>query len=563
MKSAAEPVRARAETHPRRMLDRYEILAEIAQGGMGTVYLARLGGAGGFERLFAVKLMHEHLAQEETFVTMLLDEARTAAHIHHPNAVGIIDVRESPVGYYLVMNYVDGFSLAQLLDHPSLQREERIRIATRLVADAAHGLHAAHTAKSAKGEKLNIVHRDVSPQNILVGTDGMGRIVDFGIALAASRVAASRPGMLKGKPSYMAPEQARGEACDARADVFALGIVLWEALTGARLFYADMDIATLVKVMECVVEPPTKHVPELPEAMSAMVMKSLQRDAKDRYTTARDMAIALERAAESAGLLASAHEVEEVIERLFESEIATRQSAVTKRLAESTGPEQPLDRVGLASISRLIPRPRRDEVSAVESSYGGSRSDPDLPATRASRPGVEARSGVRQSAVPRTPVSGMHPDVDAHASTRLSDRPDATSPVPLQSAASPDPARSRLLIGAAIAVTVLAIGGAIAVALSGGEEAAAPAPVAPAPVVEAPAPVQVEAPTQVEAPVQVEAPAPVVEAVAPVVEAVAPVVEAPAAPRAPRTRRATTTTEPASPSAPSAPQLETNPYLTH
>ncbi|AKF07648.1 serine/threonine-protein kinase [Sandaracinus amylolyticus] len=561
MKSAAEPVvRARAEAHPRRMLDRYEILAEIAQGGMGTVYLARLGGAGGFERLFAVKLMHEHLAQEETFVTMLLDEARTAAHIHHPNAVGIIDVRESPVGYYLVMNYVDGFSLAQLLDHPALQREERIRIATRLVADAAHGLHAAHTAKSAKGEKLGIVHRDVSPQNILVGTDGMGRIVDFGIALAASRVAASRPGMLKGKPSYMAPEQARGEACDPRADVFALGIVLWEALTGARLFYADMDIATLVKVMECVVEPPTKHVPELPDSLSAMVMKALQRDAKDRYATARDMAIALERAAESAGLLASAHEVEEVIARLFESEIATRQDAVTKRLAESTGPEQPLDRVGLASISRLIPRPRRDDVSVVESS-GGSRSDADLPATRASRPGVEARSGVRQSAVPRTPVSGMHSDVDAHASTRLSDRPDATSPVPLQSA--PDATRSRALIGAAIAVTVLAIGGAIAVALSGGEEAAAPAPVvapaaAAAPAVEPPpAPVVEPAPVQVEAPV----PAPVVEAVAPAVEAVAPVVEAPAAPRAPRTRRATI--EPASPSTPSAPQLETNPYLTH
>ena len=187
--SADLPAQVEADTkpeHPRRLLDRYEVIAEIAKGGMGTVYLARLSGAGGFERLMALKVMHEHLAEDDTFVTMLLDEARTAAHIHHPNAVGITDVVESPVGYYLVMDYVDGFPLSHIVTHPGLSERDRIRAGSRLIVDAANGLHAAHTAKDPKGVKLGIVHRDVSPQNVLVGRDGTGRIVDFGIALAAS-----------------------------------------------------------------------------------------------------------------------------------------------------------------------------------------------------------------------------------------------------------------------------------------------------------------------------------------------------------------------------------------
>ena len=383
---------------PRRMLDRYEILAEIARGGMGTVYLARLGGAGGFERLFAVKLMHEHLAEEPQFVTMLLDEARTAAHIHHPNAVGIIDARESPVGYYLVMNYVDGFAFSSILDRTDLDGRTRTRLATRLIADAAQGLHAAHTAKTPKGERLSIVHRDVSPQNILVGVDGVGRIVDFGIALAASRITSSRPGMLKGKPSYMAPEQARGELCDARTDVFALGIVLWESLTLAPLFQADLELATLVKVMECVVEPPTKHVPDLHPALTEVTMKALSRDPADRFASAREMGAALERAAEAAGLLADAHEVEETIATLFAEEIRLRQESVTRRLSGSTGPERPLDRAGLATVPRLIPRAANS--SAEPESTGGG----DPAATRGSRP---SRSGVRESR------SGIDPEIDA------------------------------------------------------------------------------------------------------------------------------------------------------
>ena len=342
-----------AAPHARRMLDRYEVIAEIARGGMGTVYLARLVGAGGFERLMAIKLMHEHLAHDEQFVTMLLDEARTAANIHHPNAVGIVDIASSAVGYYLVMNYVEGFSLWHVMTHPALDARARIRLTTRLIADALHGLHAAHTARDAKGEKLGIVHRDVSPQNVLVGTDGVGRIVDFGIALAASRVASSRPGVLKGKPSYMAPEQARGESCDARTDLFAMGVVLWESLVNERLFWAEMDVAVLVQVMDCNVDRPDARNALVPSALADVAMKALSRSLDDRFASARDFAVALEKAAQACELMASSPEVEEKLKLIFAEEVQDKQSAVTAHLLASEGAAVPLQRGQLHTIPKL------------------------------------------------------------------------------------------------------------------------------------------------------------------------------------------------------------------
>lgn len=359
--------RSSVASHPRLMLDRYELIAEIARGGMGTVYLARLGGAGGFERLMAIKLMHEHLADEPQFVAMLLDEARTAASVHHPNAIGIVDVCASPVGYYLVMGYVEGFSLWEVITHPALEDHARIRLATRLVADALHGLHAAHTAKDAKGAPLHIVHRDVSPQNVVVGVDGLGRIADFGIALAASRMSASNPGVLKGKPGYMAPEQARGAACDARTDVFAMGVVLWEALVNDRLFWAETDVAVLLQVLRSTVERPDARSPAVPEALADVAMKALARKPSARFATARDFAVALERAAESAGLLATTHEAEAEIGRLFASELAHRRRAVAKLLTASSGAPVLLQRGELGRVPKLL-----DGVSLPERGPGGS-----------------------------------------------------------------------------------------------------------------------------------------------------------------------------------------------
>jgi serine/threonine-protein kinase len=463
---------APVEAHPRRMLDRYEIIAEIARGGMGTVLLARLAGAGGFERLMAIKLMHEHLAEDESFVTMLLDEARTAANIHHPNAVGIVDIAESALGYYLVMSYVEGFTLAELIGHPDLSARERIRLGLRLLLDACHGLHAAHTTKNARGEPLDIVHRDVSPQNVLVGLDGVGRIVDFGIALAASRMAASRPGVLKGKPSYMAPEQAKGDSCDARADVFALGIILWEILIGRRLFQAEMDLATLVQVMDAPIPVPSTLQPLVPEALDAVVMKALERDLGGRYESARALARELEAAANEADLLATTHEVADALQELFAERIAAKQEAIRHHLSTSSGDEKPLQPGQLGLVPKLYdkgPSPRSSQVLS-EAAHSGVRERDSGPIdpharTSASSPGRTVQ--LRPSADRPEGESESEPAVgEASADEPTGGAADAAVPV------AEAPTEGRRVTGWLIAVGLVALLGIGAAFAWGGGEAA-------------------------------------------------------------------------------------------
>jgi serine/threonine-protein kinase len=317
------------------MLDRYEVIAQIASGGMGTVYLARLEGVGGFQRLCAIKLMHPHLAQDPQFVAMLLDEARLAARIHHPNAVSIIDVCESERGYYLVMEYVEGFTLEDILCHPDLDAPARMRLGLRILHDGATGLHAAHELKDHDGQPFGLVHRDVSPQNILVGVDGIGRITDFGVARAAARITSSRPGMIKGKPSYMAPEQARGEEMDRRTDVFALGIILWEVLTGEQLFYSEAgEAAMLVRVMYDEVRKPSERNPVVPAELDAIAMKALDRKPEERYQTARQFAETLLRTATKLDLIASNNELADHMQTLFQRDITERRASIQRHIAE-------------------------------------------------------------------------------------------------------------------------------------------------------------------------------------------------------------------------------------
>jgi tRNA A-37 threonylcarbamoyl transferase component Bud32 len=236
----------------RQHIDRYELVAEIAAGGMATVYLARLSGVGGFQRFVAIKRLHPHLANEREFVEMFLDEARLAAGIHHPNVVPIMEVGASERGYYIVMEYIEGDTLARLLARAASSAERLPPdISLRVVIDMLAGLHAAHELRDEMGQPTELVHRDVSPQNVLVGTDGIARITDFGVARASTRLSATRVGQLKGKIAYMAPEQAMGKSdVDRRADVFAAGIVLWEVLAGTRLFKAENEAGTLSRARD-------------------------------------------------------------------------------------------------------------------------------------------------------------------------------------------------------------------------------------------------------------------------------------------------------------------------
>jgi serine/threonine protein kinase len=317
-------------------LDRFELIAELASGGMATVYLGRLGGVAGFQRFVAIKRLHPHLAREGEFVDMFLDEARLAARIHHPNVVPILEIGESPEGYYLVMEYIEGDTAARLLAR-STQTGHRLPapIALRIVLDALTGLHAAHELKDDNRRSLELVHRDVSPQNVLVGVDGVTRITDFGVARAATRLSTTRSGQLKGKLAYMAPEQARGGQIDRRADIFSMGAVMWEMLAAKRLFKGEGEAETLNRVL---FEPiPSLRIfePSTPPPIEQICMYALARDANHRFATAIDMADALEKTARSLHCLASTRDVATYVDAIIGQEISQQREAVRAWLARS------------------------------------------------------------------------------------------------------------------------------------------------------------------------------------------------------------------------------------
>jgi serine/threonine protein kinase len=287
---------ASPESAPLRVLGRYALYEEIAAGGMATVHFGRLIGPVGFSRTVAIKRLHPQFAKDPEFVSMFLDEARLAARIRHPNVVPTLDVVAVEGELFLVMEYIEGESLARVIGaarHAGLRLP--IAHAVAILAGTLYGLHAAHEATNERGEPLELVHRDVSPQNILVGTDGVPRVLDFGVAKAAGRLQTTREGQLKGKIAYMAPEQLQGGKIDRRVDVFAAGVVLWEALTGVRLFRGDSDVEVFGKVMQGSVTPPSSLVHDVPPALDAIVMRALSRAPDDRFESARTMARALER----------------------------------------------------------------------------------------------------------------------------------------------------------------------------------------------------------------------------------------------------------------------------
>lgn len=316
-------------------IGRYDLVAEIASGGMATVYLARLSGVGGFQRNVAIKVLHPHLAYDDEFVEMFLDEARLAAMIHHPNVVPILEVGEGEHGYYLVMDYVEGDTFAVLLSRAAGAVEPVPQeIVLRVGLDMLGGLNAAHELQDERGNLIGVVHRDVSPQNVLVGTDGVTRLTDFGVARAATRLSATRAGQLKGKLAYMAPEQATGdENIDRRADVFSSGIVLWEAFALRRLFKASNEAATLSRVMTEPIRSPRDFNANVPAAVAQVCLYALSRDANARYARASDFAEALEDAAIHSGVsIATNREVAAYVARMVGADVEAHRAAIRQWL---------------------------------------------------------------------------------------------------------------------------------------------------------------------------------------------------------------------------------------
>lgn len=293
-----------------RRLGRYEVLAKLAAGGMAVVYVARAHGAAGFERLVALKVLHANLAHEDEFIRMFLDEARLAARIRHPNVVPTTDISDTAeAGYFLVMDYIEGDHLGALLSgaHKAGERLP-INVVLRILADALGGLGAAHDLTDEHGRPLNLVHRDVSPHNIMVGKDGVSRLTDFGVAKAEDRLTHTRDGQVKGKLAYMAPEQAAYGTADRRSDLFSMGIILWECVTGRRLFRGTGTAQTLHKLLNDEVPAVSSVHAEL-APLDAVLKRALQRDPALRFQTADEFAQAIEAAAPAFRGLASQRDV--------------------------------------------------------------------------------------------------------------------------------------------------------------------------------------------------------------------------------------------------------------
>jgi len=279
-----------------RIIGRYALHGVIASGGMANVHLGRLLGLAGFSRTVAVKRLHANFARDPEFVSMLIDEARVAARIRHPNVVAMLDVVALEGELLLVMEYVHGEALSKLII-AARKAKQRIpqHVLLTIMAGVLDGLHAAHEARNDRGEHIDLVHRDVSPQNIQVGVDGVAKVLDFGIAKAKGRLQDTRDDQLKGRLRYMAPEQLRPHGkVDRRSDIYSASVVLWEALTGKAIFKAESDWQMAHLIMDGVKRKPSELNPKVHPELDELVMRGLAVREEDRFQTAYDMAVAIE-----------------------------------------------------------------------------------------------------------------------------------------------------------------------------------------------------------------------------------------------------------------------------
>ena len=379
-------------TGPLAIVGRYAVYNEIAAGGMATVHFGRLLGPAGFSRTVAIKRLHPQLAKDPEFVSMFLDEARLAARVRHPNVVQTLDVVATQGELFLVMDYVQGETFSRLLRAcRDAGTRAPVRVTASIVSGMLHGLHAAHEAKNECGEPLGIVHRDVSPQNVIVGVDGVSRVLDFGVAKAAGRVQTTHAGQLKGKLSYMPPEQIDG-VVSRQTDVYAAAIVLWEALVSRKLFQGDNEGQVLQQVLAATVEPPSVHVPDLPPGVDEVVLKGLSRDPAQRWRNTREMAVALERAIG----LASPTEVGEWVETVAHGTLHERAT----RVAEIESLSNTLTHVPDGVMVPIAPPAPRSgaELTSQPSSV--------------SQPSQLSSVSLAQRTIPAPPPSGM--DTGAH-----------------------------------------------------------------------------------------------------------------------------------------------------
>ncbi len=405
-------------------IGRYTLFDEIAAGGMASVHIGRMHGAVGFSKTVAIKRLHPQFAKDDEVRAMFLDEARLASRVQHTNVVQVLDAVQLGQEVFLVMEYVHGESLSSLL---LMARQKRELVPTPLAGAIAtgilHGLHAAHEARGDDGRPLNIVHRDVSPQNVLVGVDGVARVIDFGIAMAEKRMQSTREGQLKGKLAYMSPEQLAEEPVSSTADVYAAGIVLWEMLVGRKLFDASEPAANYVRIMKGDIPRPRDVNPNVEPELEEVAMRAVQFEARDRFPTAREMALAIE----SATPLAPPTAVANWVQHLASQRLDARLSLVATVEKASTDSDLSIELV-------------TDESEAIQNARSGQHGAisrrPPPPSSRRPPPEPPPASSRR-----RPPPPSMR---DTSASAIMRDTPPASIRMPVpQAPPTPPPTSQR------------------------------------------------------------------------------------------------------------------------
>ncbi len=440
------------ETYPQ-PFGRYFLTQKIALGGMAEIFRAKSVGAEGFEKIVVVKRILPHFCEDESFVTMFQDEARVAAHLNHANVVQIFDFDQVDGLYYIAMEYVEGQDLKRVLDFGAKNGPPlSIAQAVLIMIEAGQGLDYAHK-REVDGQPLNIIHRDISPHNMMVSYNGEVKIMDFGIAKAASRSTKTRVGTVKGKCAYMSPEQARGRPLDGRSDLFALGVCLWEMLSGKRLFVGESDFETLNNVLKAEVPSLTEMNPEVPPDLDKIVQRSLAKEREDRQKDVAEFVGDLRRWFYSTVPDPSAVSLRNYMHQLFSDEISKLKSDVAaeaQALAElrtNSGVRRP----NTSSSNVAISTPE-DATVALDTSAGPVQDSEATvaldPSVAASLPGRSGATLMSQAAIaPPKPKTGLYVGigilvvglaaVGAFIATRPTDPPPTPAPVVVTAAPTP------------------------------------------------------------------------------------------------------------------------------
>ena len=402
------------------MLGKYQLIAEIARGGMGVVYLAMVQGPGGFNKLVVVKELKPELVEEPAFLTMFLDEARLAARLNHPNIVQTNEVGNDGDRYFMAMDYLDGRGLDQVRRRTKVAGFGlSVSMQIRVICDMLAGLEYAHNLTDFDGSPLHIVHRDVSPQNVFITFDGQVKLLDFGIAKASDSMHETHAGVVKGKVSYMSPEQGRGQKVDARADVFSAGVLLWEALTGKRMREGKNDQEKLWALVSADVPRASSVRPSVPPELDRVCAQAMAWDREERYASAGAMQHDLERYLTATGTNVSAREVGGCVTELFREDRANTNGVIEAHVARARGGtvREKLPIIDVASRLGIgSPTPSNERNATHPPTEIGQSTSLDVPSAKlastpsmmSSEPGLPPRtSNARGMILPGIVIAGV------------------------------------------------------------------------------------------------------------------------------------------------------------